>query len=454
MGTQPRNGRVKISTYGPSFGLLLAWATIDAAVATYLSVYGANVASTLLLLFGVVTFGLACTSRAIQVADVWVPTLVLIAAHLMLAAVVPYRAEGSPPSDIYRAIPLVALGALVAVAAAQIGLKRGPSAWMLALWVIIGCGIVYRIAIVATDIAPPFDVPRIQTAAGQALLSATDPYLTSVYDSGYPYLPISAVAAAIGETIGDARWMSVLGDVLTVAGILIFANRAGAARHLGLAMAALWAWWAGGFYVAWQDFPEPILIGLTVVAAAALVGPRPRSVMGGLLLGLSAATKQFGLGLLPFLPWRSNSGRRALLVATVTWLVSVIPFALWHTPEFLEGTFLSHLTEPGRAYALNLLNWPGFSLDLPLILVFPLAIVFGWLCQRRQRLPVAAWLAGSGGLLLLAFVLNRIAFVNYYAIPLALILLLILALDGSARAVHFASSTTDSSSRAEGAAEG
>ena len=61
---------MKVPTYGPSLGFLLAWVAIDAAMAIYLSVYGANVASTLLLLVGVVTFGLACTSRAIQVADV------------------------------------------------------------------------------------------------------------------------------------------------------------------------------------------------------------------------------------------------------------------------------------------------------------------------------------------------------------------------------------------------
>lgn len=420
--------------FGPRFGLLLAWAAIDGAVAIYLQVYGANTISTVLLLIGVTLFGLAAAAGPRPGADIAGPSLVLLAAHLALAAVVPYRAEVPPPADAYRLLPLIAVGALSVAAVMQYGRTLRPAVWTWALWLTILAGLAYRAAIVATDIAPPFDVPLIQEAAGQALLNAADPYLTFIYDSGYPYLPIAAVAAAIGEVFGDARWMSVLGDTLAVAGIVLFARRSGAAPRLGLLLAALCVWWSGGFYVTWQDFPEPILIGFMTLGAAALAGPRPRAVAGGLLLGLMAATKQFGLGLLPFLPWRSGPGRRTLLTAVVTWLVAVVPFALWHAPEFAEGTFLSHVREPGRPYALNLLNWPGTELDAPLLLVFPLAIAFGWLCQRRQALPLAAWLAGSGGMLLLAFVLNRIAFVNYYAIPLALALLLLLALDGSARA--------------------
>jgi hypothetical protein len=73
--------------------------------------------------------------------------------------------------------------------------------------VTIGLGLAYRAAIVATDVMAPFDVPRIQEAAGQALLRGADPYLTYVFRGGYPYLPIAAVAAAIGETL-DGRTAS------------------------------------------------------------------------------------------------------------------------------------------------------------------------------------------------------------------------------------------------------
>ena len=66
----------------------------------------------------------------------------------------------------------------------------------------------------------------------------------------------------------------------------------------------------------------------------------------------------------------------------------------------MEGAFLSHIREPGRVYALNLLNWPGMHLEIPLLVVFPLALVFGLVCQRRKGGPIAAWLAGSAGFLL------------------------------------------------------
>ena len=37
-------------------------------------------------------------------------------------------------------------------------------------------------------------------------------------------------------------------------------------------MAALWAWWGGGLYIAWQGFPEPLLLGFLTLGVAASVG--------------------------------------------------------------------------------------------------------------------------------------------------------------------------------------
>ena len=115
-------------------------------------------------------------------------------------------------------------------------------------------------------------------------------------------------------------------------------------------------------------------------------------------------------------------------MALATAALIMIPFALWHPGEFAAGAVWSHLAEPGRGYALNLLAWPTFQLDGPLIIVLPAALLVGAWTSRRFLDDDRAWLAGSAGLLLFAFAFNRVAFVNYYSIPLVLILQLLLVL--------------------------
>lgn len=421
------SARLATANGGPRFGLLLAWAAIDAAVAVYLTVYGANVVSAALLALGLVAFARAALTADRSGVGIGGLAAVLLVGHLAIAAIQAYRAESPPPPEAFRLIPVIAL-LVVAVSWLR---SRAVAPWALAA--VIVAGLAYRAAIIALDIWPSFDVPLLQEAAGRAILGLSDPYLITLGPTPFPYLPVAALAAAAGEVLGDARWAGWLGDAATVAGIVLFARRAGADARLGLVLAALWAWWSGGLYVTWQGFPEPVLIGLATLGAAALAGPRPRMRGAGLLIGLAVATKQFGLGLVPFLPWTVRSWRSALVTGAVTIAVVVLPFALWHPDRFLEGAVLFHLREPGRPFALNLLNWPTFSLDPPLVLVVVAALAFGWACRLRQRSPMTAWLAGSAGLLLFAFELNRIAFVNYYAIPLALILLLVLAIDGEER---------------------
>jgi hypothetical protein len=412
---------------GSRVWFLLAWVLVDAAISVYLLSYGVGTAARLLLLAGIVAFGVvAMRSNAGGSRRIDDLCILVVAAHAAVFLVAPFRAEVPAPSDLYRVFPGITL-AVLAIAGAWRGAGRRAGAMNVALGVAVAAGLLCRVAIVATDIDPPFDVWSIQAAAGRALLAGTDPYLTAVYHGGYLYLPLGAMAAAVGELLGDARWANIGGDLLVIVGLVAFARLEGRSYRLGLAVASLYAWWAGGLYVTWQGFLEPILLGWVAVAAVALAGDGPRLRIAGVFVGLAAATKQFGLGLMLFLPRRRGGGWPSLLSAAVTLLIVVLPFVLWHPTQFLEGTLFSLIREPGREYALNLLNWPGISLDPPLIAVFLASIAFGWLCQRRQTSSVTGWLAGSVGLLLGAFALNRIAFVNYFAIPLALMLFLLLA---------------------------
>jgi len=410
--------------------LFIAWICLDASIAIYLVAYGIGTASRLLLIAGIVLFGyVAIRGGAPGARRIDALGAAIVAVHCAIFLAFPFRADPGPPppTDLYRVFPAVVLIGL-GIAAVLTVARRGAQgrAMTAALVLAVVVGMVFRVVIVATDAPPFFDVFYIQQAAGDALLGGIDPYLTQVWVNGYLYLPLAAIAAAAGELFGDARWASIAGDLMVVVALVVFARRVGAAAAAGLALAAVWVWWAAGLYIVWQGFPEPVLIGFAALAAAALAGEAPRTVLAGVLVGLAAATKQFGLGLIPFLPLR-RGGWKAVVAAGITWLIVVVPFAAWHPERFFEGALFSLVREPARDYAFNVLNWPGISIDPPLVLVFVISLAFGWLCQRRQDSPVGAWLAGSVGLFLVAFALNRIAFVNYFAIPMALMLFLVLA---------------------------
>ena len=414
----------------------MAWLCLDAAISIYLVAYGIGTASRLLLIAGILLFGyVAIRGGAPGGRGIDALAAVVVAVHCTIFLVFPFRADPGPPppSDIYRLFPAIALIGL-GIAGAMATVRRRTSALSAnvltaALVLAIAVGMLFRAVILVTDAPPFFDVFYIQEAAGQALLQGMDPYLTQVWVNGYLYLPLAAISAAAGELFGDARWAGIAGDVMVVVALPLFARRVGASFRTGLALAAVWVWWAAGLYIIWQGFPEPVLIGFAALGAAALAGEAPRTVLGGVLIGLAAATKQFGLGLIPFLPL-GRGGWKAAVAAGLTWLIVVVPFALWHSDRFFEGALFSLVREPARDYAFNVLNWPGISIDPPLALVFVISFVFGWVCRWRQDSGVGAWLAGSVGLFVVAFALNRIAFVNYFAIPMALMLFLILLYAG------------------------
>ena len=414
----------------------MAWLCLDAAISIYLVAYGIGTASRLLLIAGILLFGyVAIRGGAPGGRGIDALAAVVVAVHCTIFLVFPFRADPGPPppSDIYRLFPAIALIGL-GIAGAMATVRRRTSALSAnvltaALVLAIAVGMLFRAVILVTDAPPFFDVFYIQEAAGQALLQGMDPYLTQVWVNGYLYLPLAAISAAAGELFGDARWAGIAGDVMVVVALPLFARRVEASLRTGLALAAVWVWWAAGLYIIWQGFPEPVLIGFAALGAAALAGEAPRTVLGGVLIGLAAATKQFGLGLIPFLPL-GRGGWKAAVAAGLTWLIVVVPFALWHSDRFFEGALFSLVREPARDYAFNVLNWPGISIDPPLALVFVISFVFGWVCRWRQDSGVGAWLAGSVGLFVVAFALNRIAFVNYFAIPMALMLFLILLYAG------------------------
>jgi hypothetical protein len=292
-----------------------------------------------------------------------------------------------------------------------------------------------RWTIVAWDIEPGFDVPLIQDAAGRALLAGQNPYtVPTAYHSGYPYWPLSALLAALGLLAGDARWGLVVADLVTVAAFGAIAHNVGAPARLGLAAAALLLWNVSGLYMTWQSLPEPALIAAAAVAIALLTRPRAEGIVAGIALGVAIAIKQLGLGFVAFLP---ISRRRTQWVAFVTaGAVSgtiVLAFLLLAPEAFLKGTVSSHLAEPARDYAINLLDpLPGIipRLNVPFVVTAVLALGIGLAVRLRWPDAIDGWLAGTIALFTVAFSLIGISFLNYYQIPLALLLILALLPDG------------------------
>lgn len=413
-------------------GVVLALALLDAAIAVYLARDGVTAPATLLL----------ATSPVLLVAATWRPpaagasalewTLgIVLLGHVLLRLGVPYRVDAPPPEV---SIAPVAGLALITFGLVALGARfRRPGLIAAGLAVVTLLGLAGR-AMLVNEVPATFDVHLIQAAAGEALLDGRNPYPTFVWPDGFPYLPVAAVAGAFGRVLGSDAWPTVAADAVTALALVLL-GRMGGQPRLGLLAAAVWAWLAGSWYMTWQAFPEPVLIAPVALAtvvlarrpAGATVTPGRTAVVAGILLGVAVAVKQFGFGLLPFLWFGPRGHRVAFGVSLAVAAAIIVPFALLDLEVFLNGAVLSHLTEPPRAFALNLVNHP-FALPKPVVpvaLAVAIGFGFGWLVARPWRDPQVRWLAGSSGLLFGMFLVNPLSFVNYYQIVLATLLLLV-----------------------------
>jgi hypothetical protein len=422
-------------------GLLLAWVLLDAAMGIYLGLNGPSTVSRVLLAAGLLflLFVLLRRPAAMQrpsfgAVEVWFAALLAI--ELVVHILVPFRPE--PPRPTIPIASAAATGVLVLTMWAV--LHPFDRRWFeKAAPYVIGVAVVTalfaRYAIIAWDVEPGFDVHLIQISAGRALLDGQNPYaVPTAYYAGYPYWPLSAVLAAGGLLFGDARWGLLVADAATVAAFAAIARNVGAPARLGALAGALLLWNASGMYMTWQSLPEPAVIAFAALAVAAITRPGNRGRLAGAALGLAVATKQLGLGMLPLLPLSRDRRRwSAFAVAGVVSAVVLLPFLALNPSAFLLGSVSSHMVEPARDYAVNLLDpLPGVlpRVNVPLVLTAVLALGLGLAVRLRWPDSIDGWLAGSAILLTVAFSLIGISFVNYYQIPLSLLLILIMVPDG------------------------
>lgn len=359
---------------------------------------------------------------------------------------VPFRPELPPPTVPIPALAAVALGAVGIWFAIRLADMRrvGPASpgaqsrarvlGSAALVVVVAAGLLARFTIVAWDIEPVFDVHLIQDAAGRAILAGENPYLTHVFAPGYPYWPGSALLAAAGLVVGDARWGLLVCDAATVAAFTVIARNVGAPARFGALAGGLLLWNSSGLYMTWQSLPEPAVIAFAAAGIAALTLPRSRSRVAAIALGLAVATKQLGLGLLPFLLLSRHPRHRSVFIqASIVAGLIVGAFFTLDPAEFVGGSVRSHLVEPSRNYAINLLDpLPGIvpRINVPFVLTAIVALGIGLAVRIRWPDAIDGWLAATIALLTVAFALIGISFLNYYQIPLALLLVLVMVPDG------------------------
>ena len=420
---------------------MLAWVLLDAAMGIYLGLNGPSTLSRILLAAGLafllfVLLRRPPGSQRPTFGAVEIGLAAMLALELAAHAIVPYRPEPPAPTIGIPRLAVISLFAPAIWLGWRLAARRSIElAAPFAIGFVIVMALVARFLIIRFDVEPGFDVHLLQDAAGRAILAGQNPYtVPTVYHAGYPYWPLSAVLAAGGLLFGDARWGLLVADAAIVAGFIAIARNVGAPGRVGALAAALLLWNSSGLYMTWQSLPEPAVIAFATLAIAAMTRPRMRGWLAGVALGLAVATKQLGLGLLPLLPLTRDRERwTATAVAGAVAAAILVPFFLLDPAAFLEGTVSSHMVEPARDYAVNLLDpLPGVlpRLNVPIVVTGILALGIGFAVRLRWPDAIDGWLAGSIALLTVAFSLIGISFVNYYQIPLALLLVLVMVPDG------------------------
>ena len=406
---------------------LVAAGLLNVALATYVQQGGLGPLSVALLTVatGAAAFAVLApppapggpvTTRAIVI------SLVLIELGMMI--VFPFRPSIDVPSPTLP-IPALSTISLLAMLAAVGAARSGRSWWLVGIGVVWLAAVVARVLVVGADVAPNFDVPLFQEEAARLLLGGHDPYETTIV-AAYPYGPVAIIGAAIGHVLGDVRWVQVGADLAT-AGALAWVGRRQLDSFAGAAIGAMWLWSGSGLFVIWQGFPEPLMTALLIAGAVCSSSHVPRAgLASGILVGLGAATKQFGALPVLLLVARRGRARSIGLTALTTAALVVLPFVIANPARFLAGTVGFNIDQPLRSFALNLIPLlrifgPGTSVP-PIVAVVAGALAgLGVTWRRRSG---TAWVEATVVGLMVFSVLGTISFVNYYEVPLGLLLLL------------------------------
>lgn len=238
---------------------------------------------------------------------------------------------------------------------------------------------------------------------------------------GLPYPPASLLPFVPAAALGDVRFATLV-CLLGVALLLALkgspAQRPAAvllAVGPGIGQMVLWGW------------TEGVIVAL--FALATWLGHRGRWLSAAVVLGLGLSSKQYFVVALPCLwllrPYATKRRVAAMIggAAAVT-----LPFVVWNPVGFWHSIVAFQLMQPLREDSLSLLTWPAtvFGLHIPEVLgLLPLAAGFvtALLTARYLRPGTAGFLTAVSLSLLATTMVSKQAFLNYYFLVGALLLL-------------------------------
>jgi hypothetical protein len=395
-------------------------------------------------------------TRGLLVAGVLVSALALVNKPLAR-----YMADPRPWAhpDFLAA---VAVGAMVTVSAKG---STGSAAWRrAAVAVLLAVGVWIGVWVVRQSPNPHIDVIPVHEQALHSLARGESPYAVTFDDIyranesfyaegmregrrvlfGFPYPPLSLLMAWPGHAaLGDLRYSEVLALVLA-AGLIAALGSEGVLCAGALLLAPRVV-----FHLE-QGWTEPfpiVLLALTVWVALR------RPAIAWLPLGLLMGSKQhmvLGLVFAPML-MRDTNRRVVIFMAKAVGVAALVtlPFALLDLDAFVRSAVLLQFREPFRLDSLSftreLLQW-GIPLDKQGALALSLSagvVGIGLSWWRAPRTP-AGFAASLALTLFLLTAFGKKAFLNYYFLVVAFLLVAIAASSRQARDTPRASNAAGS----------
>lgn len=288
---------------------------------------------------------------------------------------------------------------------------------------------------------PAIDVFVTNTMASDYLLAGENPYAAHYpdvyqgkfdYQPGFFYWPVYLFwATPFRALLGDVRWAMIAADLLTAAALVFVGRRLKFPATTTALLPLLWFAHPVSLLVLELAWIDPLLIAGIAALLACMLSRRWLAV--GVLLGIVAATKQYGtlvgvMTMVTIFAHHRPAAKRVLITSATVWLSLMLPFVFLDGRALFDNTIGVYIGAAVRPDALSLVAHLKNTLDITLpggmLLAVYLSVVAGgcwWLAKRTDGdlAPWAGILATAMGTI---FLFGKQAFCNYYYVVAFLVL--------------------------------